>query len=178
MGPSTGDFKSVAVVEERAFDDQALVSVLQAFRHCSKDKRLTFCSQQVSVQDYPIRCRPLLPVSFATPQPPPPNYLSLRLSQTVRCTNRSRKEEHVKLITLEGTVIPQGGVNDRAISTPKGGSVNLTFDEGVSAIFSDQGTSLVREADVLHVQPNEQQASRLRQWNVQSPLCKKKIKKI
>ncbi|XP_035040242.1 condensin-2 complex subunit D3 isoform X2 [Hippoglossus stenolepis] len=133
---------------------------------------------QVSVQDSPIRCRPLLSVSFATPQPPRPSCLSLGQSQTVRRTNRSRQEEPVKLITLEGTVIPQGGENDRAISTPKGGSVNLTFDEGVSAIFSDQGTSLVRETDVLNVQPNEQQASRLRQWNVQSPLCKKKIKKI
>ncbi|XP_069370449.1 condensin-2 complex subunit D3 isoform X2 [Paralichthys olivaceus] len=172
-------------------DEQLMAEVEFALRTAEKERemeeQMEICTltgdaktptAQGSVWDSPIRSRPFLPVRFATPQPPRPDFLSLRLSQTVRRTNRSRQEEHVKFIALEGTVIPQGGVNDRAISTPKGGSVNLTFDEGVSAIFSDQGTSLVRETNFLHVYPNEHQASRLRQWNVQSPLCKEKIKKI
>ncbi|KAM7385039.1 hypothetical protein PAMP_001138 [Pampus punctatissimus] len=107
-----------------------------------------------------------------TAQLPHPNPLSARLTHV----DRSRQEEHTrsKSMALERTVMPKGTVNDRAISTPKGVTVNLTFDEGVSAIFSDRG-SLSRETSVLHVQtPEQQQASGLRQWNVQSPLRQKK----
>ncbi|GAA6228439.1 condensin-2 complex subunit D3 [Lates japonicus] len=131
---------------------------------------------QDSVQDSPIKSRPLLPSGFATPQPPRPNRLYVRQSHTDRRTYRSRQGEQMqsKSITLEGTVIPKGAVNDRAISTPKGVNVNLTFDEGVSAIFSDRGTSLVGETSILHVHSDEPHAPRLRQWNVQSPLRQKK----
>nr|XP_046258478.1 condensin-2 complex subunit D3 isoform X2 [Scatophagus argus] len=129
-----------------------------------------------SVQGSPVRSRPLLPFSFATPQPPHPNPLSARLAHTDSRKHRSRVEEHFqsKSITLERTVMPKGAANDRAISTPKGVNVNLTFDEGVSAIFSDRGTSLGGETSVLHVRSNEEQAPLLRQWNVQSPLRQKK----
>ncbi|XP_040906250.1 condensin-2 complex subunit D3 isoform X2 [Toxotes jaculatrix] len=125
---------------------------------------------QVSVQDSPIRSRPLLPFSFATPQPPRLDRPSVRLSHTDRRMHRSRQES----ITLEGTVMRKGDVKDRAISTPKDVNINLTFDEGVSAIFSDRGTSLGGDGSVLHMQSNEQQAPRQRQWNVQSPLRQKK----
>ncbi|KAL7383049.1 hypothetical protein ABVT39_003969 [Epinephelus coioides] len=131
---------------------------------------------QRSVQGSPVRSRPLLPFIFATPQPPRPNPLSARLAQTDRRADRVRQEEHVqsKSITLERTVMPKGAVTDRAISTPKGVNINLTFDEGLSAIFSDRGTSLVGETSVLHVRSDEQQAPGPRQWNVQSPLRQKK----
>lgn len=128
---------------------------------------------QGSVRASPTRSWPLLPVCFATPQPPRPNQPFVRLSHTDRRSRRSRQEEHVQSIALEGTVI-KGAVNDRAISTPKGDGVNLTFDEGLSAIFSDRGTGLVGETSVLNVHTNDQQALQLRQWNVQSPLRQKK----
>ncbi|XP_049457118.1 condensin-2 complex subunit D3 [Epinephelus fuscoguttatus] len=131
---------------------------------------------QRSVQGSPVRSRPLLPFIFATPQPPRPNPLSARLAQTDKRADRVRQEEHVqsKSIALERTVMPKGAVTDRAISTPKGVNINLTFDEGLSAIFSDRGTSLVGETSVLHVRSNEQQAPGPRQWNVQSPLRQNK----
>ncbi|XP_028278465.1 condensin-2 complex subunit D3 [Parambassis ranga] len=126
---------------------------------------------QVSAQGSPANMRRL----FATPQPPRPNPLVSRHTLTDRTVRRPRHEElRSKSIVLEGTVISKGAANDRAISTPKGVNVNLTFDEGVSAIYSDRGTSLVTESSVLHVRSNEQQTPGLRQWNVQSPLCKKK----
>ncbi|GLD65173.1 condensin-2 complex subunit D3, partial [Lates japonicus] len=91
---------------------------------------------QDSVQDSPIKSRPLLPSGFATPQPPRPNRLYVRQSHTDRRTYRSRQGEQMqsKSITLEGTVIPKGAVNDRAISTPKG---------------------LVGETSILHVHSDE-----------------------
>ncbi|KAM9344578.1 condensin-2 complex subunit D3 [Symphorus nematophorus] len=131
---------------------------------------------QHSVQGSPVRARPLLPFSFATPQPPHPNPLSARLAHSDSRVRRSRTEEPVqsKSITLEKTAISKGAAKNRAISTPKGVNVNLTFDEGLSAIFSEQGTSLAGESSVLHVRQNEQQTPGLRQWNVQSPLRPKK----
>ncbi|XP_074503106.1 condensin-2 complex subunit D3 [Sebastes fasciatus] len=131
---------------------------------------------QRSVQGSPIRPRPLQPFTFATPQPPRPKPSSARLVHTDRRVGRSRQEEHVqsKSMALEGTVMPKGAVDNRAISTPKGVNINFTFDEGVSAIFSDRGISPVGESSVLHVRSNEQQAPGLRQWNVQSPLRQKK----
>ncbi|XP_060896813.1 condensin-2 complex subunit D3 [Labrus mixtus] len=122
------------------------------------------------------KSKPLLPFTFATPQPRRPNVLSARLAHTDRRAHRSRQEEGVqsKSITLERTVMLKGVVNDRAISTPKGVNINLTFDEGLSAIFSDQGRTPVGETSVLHVRSNEQQTPGLRQWNVQSPLRQKR----
>ncbi|XP_034408287.1 condensin-2 complex subunit D3 isoform X2 [Cyclopterus lumpus] len=130
---------------------------------------------QCSTQGSPVRCR-TLPVVFATPQPPRPKPLSTRLAYSDRRVHSSRLLEHVqtKSIALERTVMQKGAVDDRAISTPKGVGINLTFDEGVSAIFSDREPSVVGETSVLHVQSNEQQAPGLRQWDVQSPLRQRK----
>ncbi|XP_068424000.1 condensin-2 complex subunit D3 isoform X2 [Clinocottus analis] len=110
---------------------------------------------QGSIQGSPARSRPL-PFTFATPQPPRPNPMSARLA----FTDSSRRSEHVqsKSIALEGTVMQKGDVDYRAISTPKGVGINLTFEEGVSAIFSDRGTSVVLDTSVLHVRSNEQQS--------------------
>ncbi|XP_042290067.1 condensin-2 complex subunit D3 [Thunnus maccoyii] len=135
---------------------------------------------QGSVPVSPVKSRPLAPFIFATPQPPRPRSLSARWTLTDRHVHtRSRLEEHTKSksIAMERTVMPKGAVNDRAISTPKGCNVNVTFDEAVSAIFSDHG--LDRETSVLHVQsPEQQQGAGLRQWNVQSPLRQRKSTKV
>ncbi|XP_044070420.1 condensin-2 complex subunit D3 [Siniperca chuatsi] len=161
------EFALRSAEKEREIEDQ--------MDNCSLTGDARTPTAQHSVQGSPVRSRPLLPFSFATPQPPRPNPLSARLAHTDRRVHRSRQEEDVqsKSFALEGTVMPKGAVNDRAISTPKGVNVNLTFEEGVSAIFSDRGTSLGGETSVLHVRSNKQQAPGLRQWNVQSPLRQK-----
>ncbi|KAM7408019.1 hypothetical protein PAMA_001936 [Pampus argenteus] len=148
-------------------DEQLAAEVEFALKTAEKDremeKQMDNCSLagdaktptaqvQGSVPGSPVSSRPLIPFCFATPQLPHPNPLSSRLAHI----DRSRQEEHTKSIALERTVMPKGAVNDRAISTPKGVTINLTFDEGVSAIFSDRG-SLGRETSVLHVQTPEQQ---------------------
>ncbi|KAK5908137.1 hypothetical protein CgunFtcFv8_016218 [Champsocephalus gunnari] len=121
-----------------------------------------------SVQASPARSRVLLPFTFATPQPPRPNPPSARLTHTDRRVCRSGS------LALEGTVMPKGAVDNRAISTPKGDNIDFTFDDEVSAIFSDRITSVIAESSVLDVRSNEQRAPGLRQWNVQSPLRQKK----
>ncbi|KAE8280284.1 Condensin-2 complex subunit D3 Non-SMC condensin II complex subunit D3 [Larimichthys crocea] len=148
----------------------------EQMEHCSLTGDARTPTAQRSVQNSPVKSRPLLPFVFGTPQPRHPNPQSARLSHTEGRVGRSRQGEPVqsKSMALEGTVMPKGAVNDRAISTPKDVNINLTFDEGLSAIFSDQGTSAVRESSVLHVRSNEQQTPGLRQWNVQSPLRQKK----
>ncbi|XP_041646222.1 condensin-2 complex subunit D3 isoform X2 [Cheilinus undulatus] len=149
----------------------------QQMENCSLAADAITPSAQISANGSPARSRPLLPLNFATPQPPRPSILSARLAHTDRRVNRARQEDGVsqsKSITLERTVMPKGAVKDRAISTPKGVNVNLTFDEGLSAIFSDRGASLVGETSVLHVRSNEEQAPGPRQWNVQSPLRQKR----
>lgn len=120
--------------------------------------------------------RPLLALNFATPQPPRPSTTLTRLALTDQRVRPSRQEEQnlSKSMTLERTAIVKGGVKDRAFSTPKGFNISLTFNEGLSAIFSDRGTSLCGESSNLHVRSNEQQAPGPRRWNVQSPLRQKK----
>ncbi|XP_072247708.1 condensin-2 complex subunit D3 isoform X2 [Leuresthes tenuis] len=144
--------------------------------NCSLTGDTNMAIAQDAVQDSSVKLKPLLPFNFATPQPPCPNPKLARLALSDRCVSRSRQEEHAqsKSMTLEQTVILKGSVNDRAFSTPKGVNVNLTFNEGLSAIFSDQGTGLSGESSVLHVRRNEHQASARRQWNVQSPLRQKR----
>ncbi|XP_062286238.1 condensin-2 complex subunit D3 isoform X2 [Scomber scombrus] len=176
-------------------DEQLATEVEFALKTVEKDRemeeQMDKCSlagdfktpiAQDSVSGSPVRSRPLIPFPFATPQPLRPHPLSARQVHTDRRVYvSSRQEEHAKSksTTLERTVMPRGAVNDRAISTPKGVSVNLTFDEAVSAIFSDQGTNLDRETSVVHVRsPEQQQEAGLRQWNVQSPLHKKKSTKV
>ncbi|XP_045927155.1 condensin-2 complex subunit D3 [Micropterus dolomieu] len=158
------EFALKTAEKEREMEDQ--------MDNCSLTGDTRTPTAQHSGTGSPVRPRPLLPFSFATPQPPRPSPLSARLAHTDKRVHRSRLEEHLqsKSLALERTVMPKGAVNDRAISTPKGVNVNLTFDEGVSAIFSDRGTSGVGETTVLHVRSNDQQAPGVRQWNVQSPL--------
>ncbi|XP_027863592.1 condensin-2 complex subunit D3 isoform X1 [Xiphophorus couchianus] len=120
--------------------------------------------------------RVLLPFNFATPQPTRPISALSRLGLTDRRAGPSRQEEQSqsKSLTLGRTAIVKGGVSDRAFSTPKGSNPSLTFNEGLSAIFSDQGTSPSEESSILHVRPNEQTAPGPRRWNVQSPLQQRK----
>ncbi|XP_008288507.1 condensin-2 complex subunit D3 [Stegastes partitus] len=167
----SGDEQLAAEVEFALKTSEKDREMQKCMDSCSLTEKAKMPSAQASVPGSPTRSRALLHFGFATPQPLRSNPDSARLAHTVSHARRSRREDHVqsKSIMLEGTVVPRGAVNDRAISTPKGVNVNLTFDEGVSAIFSDHGTSLGREDSVLHVQAPE-----LRQWNVQSPLRQKK----
>ncbi|XP_073337425.1 condensin-2 complex subunit D3 [Pagrus major] len=172
----SGDEQLAAEVEFALKTAEKEREMEEQLENCSLTGDSRIPTAQRSVQGSPVRIRPLLPYSFATPQVPRPNPLSARLTNTDSRVRRSRREEHVqsKSIALERTVMHKGAVNDRAFSTPAGVNVNLTFDEGLSAIFSERGTSLGGETSVLHVRPNEQQATGPRLWNVQSPLRQKK----
>ncbi|XP_041865621.1 condensin-2 complex subunit D3 [Melanotaenia boesemani] len=170
-------------------DEQLAAEVEFAFQTAEKEKemqkRMKNCSlvgdpktpaEPGSVQGSPARRRPLLPFTFNTPQPPRPVYPLTRLTLTDRRASRPRQEERgqSRSVALEGTVMLKGAANNRAFSTPKGNNINLTFNEGLSAILSDQGTSLSEDTSVLHVQPKGQEAPGPRQWNVQSPLRQRK----
>ncbi|XP_069578567.1 condensin-2 complex subunit D3 [Brachyistius frenatus] len=167
----SGDEQLAAEVEFALATAEKEREMQEQMDNCSLTDGQTPAAQG-SVQSSPTRQRPVLPLSFATPQPPRPNPPPARPPLTDRCLRGSRQESHIqsKSMALEGTVMDKGAVNKRAISTPKGVNINLTFEEGFSAIFSDQGTSLGGETSVLHVRPAEQQAAGRRQWNVQSPL--------
>ncbi|XP_015236877.1 PREDICTED: condensin-2 complex subunit D3 isoform X1 [Cyprinodon variegatus] len=118
--------------------------------------------------------RPLLPFNFTTPQPPPPSSGPTRLAHTDRRPVRPfRKEDHcrTKSMTPDKTAIVRGGAKDRAVSTPKGFEISLTFNEGLSAILSDPGTSFSGESSI---RSNGQPAPGPRRWNVLSPLRQKK----
>ncbi|XP_030012337.1 condensin-2 complex subunit D3 isoform X2 [Sphaeramia orbicularis] len=133
--------------------------------HCSLTGETQTPNTQGSVQQSPVQSpatsRPLPLLSFATPQPTRPPPLFNRLVYSARSGHSA-------------SVLHKGDDN-RAISTPKGVDVHLTFNE-VSPIFRDRSSSSMGEINVLHVQSNQQQAPGLRQWNVQSPLRQKKNK--
>ncbi|XP_055018582.1 condensin-2 complex subunit D3 isoform X2 [Boleophthalmus pectinirostris] len=123
----------------------------------------------------PAKPRPVLALRFSTPQPPRQNSLSSQLPLTERRPNNVlRREDQGRSNYLEETVIPKGKLDTRAISTPNAAvNVNLTFDEGLSAILSDRGLSSMEDTGVLRVCSSEQRVSGARQWNVQSPLRKR-----
>ncbi|XP_029031397.1 condensin-2 complex subunit D3 isoform X2 [Betta splendens] len=160
----------------------------EAEKHKEMEEQMDNCSlagdakisAQGSAGNAPVSSRLLLPFAFATPQPQCPNPQSARLLHTERRGGRSVQEDPVqsKTITLERTVIPKEAVNYRAISTPKGVGVNLTFEEGLSEIMSDQGPSLIGQSSFLHLHSDEHQAPVPRQWNVQSPLRHKRKSKV
>ncbi|XP_056902847.1 condensin-2 complex subunit D3 [Takifugu flavidus] len=168
-----GDEQLAAEVEFALKTTEKEREMVKQMEDCNLTREPRTSTTQSSTQNSPVRSRPLPPFTFATPQPPQPNLTSARLMQTDSRVLKSRIENIQKSIILERTVMPKGAAKDRAISTPKGISVNLTFEEGVSAIFSDRGRSLGGESSILHVRSKEQQAPGLRQWNVQSPLRKK-----
>ncbi|CAN9500131.1 unnamed protein product [Ophioblennius macclurei] len=167
-------------------DEQLAAEVEFALATAEKEremqKQMDGCSLASGVhpQGSPTRFRPSMPFNFTTPQPPRPTMklTSVPLTDCSRRERRALNEEPVavlsKSIPLEGTVIARGAVVNRAISTPKGVNFNLTFEEGLSAIFSDHGTSAAEESSVLHMTSNQPQAPGLRRWNVQSPLRQKK----
>ncbi|XP_068597136.1 condensin-2 complex subunit D3 [Brachionichthys hirsutus] len=106
------------------------------------------------------------PIGSVTPSLPPPNPPSAGPSSAGSRVRRSILEDRLqsKSVTPEKTVLPKGAVEDRAISTPAGPRANFTFDEGLSAIFSDRGTSPAENAGVPRQTPGP------RRWSVQSPL--------
>ncbi|CAJ1066500.1 condensin-2 complex subunit D3 isoform X1 [Xyrichtys novacula] len=176
----SGDDQLAAEVEFALKTAEREREMEEQMDNCSLSREARTPTAQHSVYGSPIKSRPLLPFIFATPQPPQPNLLSVRQAFTDGRVRRSREEEGAptKSITLEGTVMPKGAMKDRAVSTPVGFNINCTFDEGLSAISSDQGTSGLGETSVLHVRSNEQQAPGQRHWNVQSPLRRKRKPKF
>ncbi|XP_049592044.1 condensin-2 complex subunit D3 [Syngnathus scovelli] len=119
----------------------------------------------------------LQPFSFSTPQSTPhPNQLHARLWQSERRRHllaRSGSERQSNSIALGTTEKSQGVVNSRAISTPNDMGINVTFEEGVSAIYNDK-TSSHQESSLLHVRSDGNQPSGPRQWDDQSPFRPKK----
>lgn len=179
------------VKEFFAGDEQLAAEVEFALKEAEKKKEMEQRMENCSIQPTPERtpiaqsvgpCTPARPrlfsLNFATPQPPRPNPLSTRLALTDRRENTLMRREDKNQSNLEKTVITKGAVDMRAISTPKDVNVNLTFDEGVSAILSDRSASLMGEIGVLHVRSREHSAPGLRQWNVQSPLRKKNAPQV
>ncbi|XP_034021265.1 condensin-2 complex subunit D3-like [Thalassophryne amazonica] len=170
----SGDEQLAAEVEfalQAAEKDREMEELMEG---CSLAAGTKNQSAQASVQVLPAQPKRLLPVVFATPQPTRPKFQPTQLAHTDRRVQTAlRQEEPSRSMTLEGTVMFKGLAKNRAISTPKGIGINLTFEGGVSAILSEQ-SGLSEESSVLHVCPEEQQAPGLRQWNVQSPLRQKK----
>ncbi|XP_068184281.1 condensin-2 complex subunit D3 isoform X2 [Antennarius striatus] len=109
--------------------------------------------------------RPRLRLGVATPQQRPPTPPSARLAGTDSVFSRVQRSRV--------PVFPKGAAPNRAMSTPKGLGVNVSFDEGLSAIFSDRGTSPTQNTSDVQVQPGERTSGR-RRWNVQSPLRHRK----
>ncbi|KAK6317290.1 hypothetical protein J4Q44_G00126900 [Coregonus suidteri] len=141
----------------------------------------------------PAAAHRFLQTGFATPQPVVPSHrvlLTPRLAQSDRRQPpQQRSGPHrswVKATSdrnvtpLDGSVKLKGGVCDRAISTPQGNINEVTFGEGVSAIFSDRrtGSTTGAEGRVLQLMSPDQQTPVPRQWNVQSPLNQKRTRQI
>ncbi|KAM9804090.1 condensin-2 complex subunit D3 [Neosynchiropus ocellatus] len=183
------DYRS-EVKEFFAGDDQLAAEVEFAIKKAEEEEemeeRMDNCSvaedertpaAQVSVSAPPVSTKCQQPFTFATPQPPRPEPQSARVIHSDRRASGHSKLKGLstKSIHLEKTVMLKGVVKDRAISTPRGVNIDLTFEEGFSAIFSDQATVSGAEQDpsVLHMQSHDQQSSGPRQWNVQSPLRRK-----
>ncbi|XP_028324402.1 condensin-2 complex subunit D3 isoform X2 [Gouania willdenowi] len=164
------------VKEFFAGDEQLAVEVEFALKKAEEEKELQeqmsscglMSDGQAPVQGSPLSSRRLLPRIFATPQAPRSDPQPTRRALT---DLRAKKPISSKSISLEETVMPKGAVTDRAISTPKGININLTFDEGLSAVFSDHGMSGAGESGALHVNSEQKHASGPRQWKVRSPLC-------
>ncbi|MEQ2300011.1 hypothetical protein AMECASPLE_020876, partial [Ameca splendens] len=166
-----GDAQLAAEVEFALKTAEKKREMQEQMQNCSLTSDAQIPAAKNLEQRSPAK-RPLLPFNFATPQPPHPSTTLSRLALTDWRVRPSRQEEQSrsKSLTLEKTAIVKRGVNNRAFSTPKGFNISLTFNEGLSAIFSDQGASLIRESSVLHVRSNEQPAPGPRRWNVLSPL--------
>lgn len=181
------------VKEFFAADEQLAAEVEFALQEAEKRKemeeRMENCNIKATPENTPTtqsaglgspaKPRPPLSLSFATPQPPRNNSLCTRLTLTDRRQNTLPSQPDQRRSNyLEKTVLTKGRVNTRAISTPLGVNVNLTFEEGFSAILSDKSASTMEEVSQLHGRSSEQRAPGLRQWNVQSPLRKKNAPQI
>ncbi|KAJ7996928.1 hypothetical protein DPEC_G00223600 [Dallia pectoralis] len=127
------------------------------------------------------------PTGFANPQSVGPSHRGLLTPGHAQSDRRRplRQRSWVRATsdrvgsTLNGSVKPKGASCDRAISTPQGNINEVTFGEGVSAIFSDRRTgSKTTEGSVLHLMSPEQQTPAPKQWNVQSPLNQKRSRQL
>ncbi|KAM9809913.1 condensin-2 complex subunit D3 isoform X2 [Syngnathus typhle] len=144
---------------------------------CNLNEGSGMLAAQALTQRSTALSKSLQPFSFSTPQSTPhPNQLHARLWQSERRRHllaRTGSERQSNSIALGTTEKSQGVVNSRAISTPNGMGLNVTFEEGVSAIYNDQ-TSSRQESSVLHVRSDGNQPSGPRRWNEPSPFRPKK----
>ncbi|XP_062309171.1 condensin-2 complex subunit D3 isoform X2 [Osmerus eperlanus] len=123
--------------------------------------------------------RRLIQGAITTPRGPLPAQLSRLLSQSarrppLRAADQQTSGPHRRLSAQESvSVPPKGSQCYRAFSTPHGNINDVTFGEGLSAIFSERrgGSSDREEESVLHLRSPEQRSPALRQWEVQSPLA-------
>ncbi|XP_077468877.1 condensin-2 complex subunit D3 [Stigmatopora argus] len=174
------------VQEFFAGDDQLAAEVEFALKEAEKprimEKQMDNCNlkanqkilfSQASIHSSPVRPRTMHSINFATPQPLHQNHRLGRhvYSESRMCVwPRIKSNQQSNSLTCEGKVISQVGVSNRAISTPNGDGVNLTFEEGVSCIYSDKAASS-RESSILQVRSgDEHRPPKPRQWNVDSPL--------
>ncbi|KAM6915873.1 condensin-2 complex subunit D3 [Xenentodon cancila] len=153
----SGDEQLAAEVEFALKMAEKEKEMQEEMHNCSLSGDAKTSASQGSVHGSPSQRQPLLPFNFTTPQPPRPNLLLGRMTLSDRRVPRQDENGQLKSIPLEGTVMLKGVMNDRAFSTPKGFNISLTFNDGLSAIFSDRGTSLGGETSIVHVQPNDQQ---------------------
>ncbi|XP_072557992.1 condensin-2 complex subunit D3-L-like isoform X1 [Paramormyrops kingsleyae] len=77
---------------------------------------------------------------------------------------------------LQGSTTGDSSVANRAISTPQRTMSEVTFGDGLSVIFSAHGTeprSPGSQDNVLFLMSPDKPRAPPRQWNVESPLCRK-----
>ncbi|KAF6727077.1 Condensin-2 complex subunit D3 [Oryzias melastigma] len=173
----SGDEQLAAEVEFALKTMEKEKEMQEQMENCSlREERAKPPTAQGSVPSSPLKQSRMLALNFTTPQPPRPHPQMVRRPMTDSRVCRSRPEECSisKSIALEGTGRLSEALKDRAFSTPKGTNVQITFHEGLSAIYSDQASTASGEASVLHMRPDEQENAGPKFWNVQSPLRQKK----
>uniref|UniRef100_A0A3P9HQG6 Non-SMC condensin II complex subunit D3 n=1 Tax=Oryzias latipes TaxID=8090 RepID=A0A3P9HQG6_ORYLA len=172
----SGDEQLAAEVEFALKTAEQEKKMQEQMENCTLSEGAKPETAQGSVHSSPIKQSRILTFNFTTPQPPRPHPQMPRRPMTDSRVSRSRPGEHSssKSIALERTGRLSEALKDRAFSTPKGTNVQITFNEGLSAIYSEHGSTLNGEASVLHMRPNEQNDAGPTFWNVQSPLRQKK----
>ncbi|XP_077350803.1 condensin-2 complex subunit D3 isoform X2 [Festucalex cinctus] len=146
------------VKELFAADEQLAAEVEFALKEAEKEREMEMRMDNCNLNENPQMLTPQAPVicspvmvrrlhhfNFSTPQPLHLNRLPARRAYSERQTRvlaRAKSEQQSKS-TLERTEMTQRVVSNRAISTPNGVDINLTFEEAVSSIYSDNATNLL-----------------------------------
>ncbi|XP_057704666.1 condensin-2 complex subunit D3 isoform X2 [Corythoichthys intestinalis] len=170
------------VKEFFAGDDQLAAEVEFILKEAEKErdmeKQMDNCNlmEKASVHSSPARSGVAHSFNFATPQPLNQNHRRAQSERLIRILPRTKSDRQSKSLTWEEihTSVISLGVTNRAFSTPNGDGKNLSFEDGVSAIYSDKTAGSHEESSILQVRSGEEQPARPRQWNVKSPLRQQK----